>query len=293
LTETSTSRRRFLKAAAAAAAMGTLAIGADATLLEPNRPRLIRVEIPLARLPQDFDRFTIVQLSDFHYDPYFSAVPIAAAVRMANDLAPDLVALTGDFVSTPVFGGTEKTIRAAWQAEPCGEILRGLRARHGVWAVLGNHDAFSNASHVEKALTGVGVGVLGNSAVPIERQGRRFWLAGIGDVLAGDADLWAALHGIPPSETVVLLAHEPDFADAVARHSVDLQLSGHSHGGQVRFPLVGAVYLPRMGRKYPKGLRRVNGLSVYTNVGIGTLGVPMRWNCPPEITLITLRSLQP
>jgi len=92
---------------------------------------------------------------------------------------------------------------------------------------------------------------------------------------------------------VVLLAHEPDFADHATHHNVDLQLSGHSHGGQVRFPLVGAVYLPHLARKYPMGLRQVGQLMLYTNVGIGTLFIPVRWNCPPEVTLITLRSLQP
>jgi predicted MPP superfamily phosphohydrolase len=91
----------------------------------------------------------------------------------------------------------------------------------------------------------------------------------------------------------VLLAHEPDFADHTAKYPVDLQLSGHSHGGQIRLPLLGPVYLPTLGRKYPRGLRTIDRLSLYTNVGIGTLYVPVRWNCAPEITLITLRSLKP
>jgi hypothetical protein len=94
------------------------------------------------------------------------------------------------------------------------------------------------------------------------------------------------------TDPVVLLAHEPDFADYAARYPIDLQLSGHSHGGQIRFPLVGAVYLPRLARKYPRGLRKIERLMLYTNVGIGTLYIPVRWNCAPELTLITLRSLQ-
>jgi len=281
-----------LKVASAAAAAGTLAVATDASIFEPNRPRLVRIEIPLSRLARALDGFTIVQLSDFHYDPYFSVVPIERAVRISNDLSPDLVVLTGDFVSVPALGGAKTARKAAEQAVPCVQILQALRARHGVWSVLGNHDAFSDPQHIEAALQRGGIPVLRNAAIPVEREGRKLWLAGVEDVLRGDADLSEALRGIPSGDPIVLLAHEPDFADLVARYPVDLQLSGHSHGGQVRFPLVGAIYLPPLGRKYPLGLRQIDRLTLYTNVGLGTLQIPVRWNCSPEVTLITLRSLQ-
>jgi uncharacterized protein len=293
VTDTLTSRRRFLRVLPAAAAAASLALAGDSILYEPNLPRLVRVEIPLARLPRAFDGFTIVQLSDFHYDPYFSVVPMEAAVRMANDLRPDLIVLTGDFVSSPLFGGTSARIRAAHeQAEPCVQILESLRAPKGVWAVLGNHDAFTDPLYVEGTLQSAGIQVLSNSAAPLERDGRRFWLAGVRDVMARMSNLSRTLRQVPSGETVVLLAHEPDFADTAARRPIDLQLSGHSHGGQVRLPFVGAIYLPPLGRKYPSGLRQIERLTLYTNVGIGTLDLPVRWNCPPEVTLITLRSLQ-
>ncbi len=293
MTGTSSSRRRFLKIASRAAAVGALAVGADATLIEPNRPRLVRQEILLRRLPPAFDGFTILQLSDFHYDPYFSAIPIAAAVRIANSLKPDLVVLTGDFVSSAIIYRSSLLRRATAHIEPCAGVLRGLSAPSGIWAALGNHDVFSEPDHIQATLRSAGIQVLRNRAVPIERDGQRFWLAGVGDVLARDANLEEALQGTSSTEAVVLLAHEPDFADYTARYPVDLQLSGHSHGGQVCFPLIGAVYFPRMARKYPRGLRRVGKLMLYTNVGIGTLFIPVRWNCPPEVTLITLRSRQP
>jgi len=254
---------------------------------------VVRVDIPLARLPQEFDGFTIIQLSDFHFDPYFSIIPIRKSVQIANDLKPDLVVLTGDFVSAPTIESALRNKRAALQADPCSEALKDLRAPHGVWAVLGNHDAFSDPVHVTEALKAGAINVLSNSAAPIERSSSRFWLAGLSDVLARRADLDATLKGISPEEPVVLLAHEPDFADHTVKYPVDLQLSGHSHGGQIRLPLLGPVYLPRLGRKYPRGLRTIDRLSLYTNVGIGTLYVPVRWNCAPEITLITLRSLKP
>lgn len=292
MTEVSTSRRRFLKVASAAAAAGTLAVATDASIFEPNRPRLVRIEIPLSRLPRVFDGFTIVQLSDFHYDPFFSVVPIERGVRMSNDFSPDLVVLTGDVVSVPALGGVKAARQAAGQAVPCVQILQALRARHGVWSVLGNHDAVSDAGYIEAALRRGGIPVLRNAAIPLEREGRKLWLAGVEDVLKGDPDLSEALRGIPSGDPIVLLAHEPDFADLVAQYPVDLQLSGHSHGGQVRFPLVGAVYLPPLGRKYPLGLRQIDQLTLYTNVGLGTLQIPVRWNCSPEVTLITLRSLQ-
>jgi uncharacterized protein len=290
LTSAPTTRRRFLKIAAAA---GALSIGADATVLEPNHPRVVRVDIPLLRLAPEFDGFTIIQLSDFHFDPYFSIIPIRKSVQITNDLKPDLIVLTGDFVSAPTIESALRNRRAALLADPCSEVLKDLRARHGVWAVLGNHDAFSDPVHVTEALTAGGINVLANSAVPIEMTSRRFWLAGVTDVLARHADLDAALKGISAEDAVVLLAHEPDFADHTVKYPVDLQLSGHSHGGQIRAPLIGAVYLPKLGRKYPRGLKKIDRLSLYTNVGIGTLYVPVRWNCAPEITLITLRSLKP
>lgn len=290
MTSPSTTRRRFLKIAAAA---GALAIGADATVFEPNEPRLVRVDIPLSRLPREFDGFTILQLSDLHFDPYFSIVPIRKAVRMADELKPDLVVLTGDYVTAPTIPSKERDKLAARMVDPCTVVLRDLRAQQGVWSVLGNHDTSSDPAHITAVLTEAGINVLSNTAAPIERNGRRFWLAGVADVLRSHADLDAALKAVSPAEAVVLLAHEPDFADHAARYPVDLQLSGHSHGGQVRFPLIGPVYLPRLARKYPKGLRRIDRLTLYTNVGIGTLYIPVRWNCAPEVTLITLRSLQP
>jgi predicted MPP superfamily phosphohydrolase len=290
LTSPSTTRRRFLKIAAAA---GALAIGTDATVFEPNQPRLVRVDIPLRRLPREFDGFTIIQLSDFHFDPYFSVIPIRKSVHMSNQLNPDLVVLTGDYVTVPAIPNQERNRQAARLVEPCSEVLHALRARHGVWSVLGNHDTFSDPAYITGSLSDAGIRTLSNDAVPIERNGRRFWLAGIGDVLGHRADLNLALKGISPAEPVVLLVHEPDFADHVAKYPVDLQLSGHSHGGQVRLPLIGALYLPSLAKKYPKGLRSIDGLMLYTNVGIGTLYIPVRWNCAPEVTQITLRSMPP
>ena len=277
-------RRNFIRLAAAA---GVAAVAADSTLLEPNRPRIVRKEIALRRWPERLQGFTIALLSDFHYDPYFSAHPLKAAIGMVNGLRPDLIVLTGDFVSMPVFSRDDE--KAASAAEPCARLLRQMQAPHGLWAIMGNHDYSTDAGVVTDALQSQGIHVLANQSVAIEPQGGRFWLSGVNDVLSETANLDSTLHSVPRDEATILLAHEPDYADYVAQHPVDLQLSGHSHGGQVRIPLVRPLYLPDLARKYVWGLYQIGPLTLYTNPGLGTVGLPVRWNCPPEITLLSLR----
>jgi predicted MPP superfamily phosphohydrolase len=277
------SRRNFIRFAAGA---GVAALGVDTVLLEPNRPHLVHKEIRLHRWPSRLDGFTIALLSDFHYDPYFSIHPIRSAVSTVNAIRPELVVLTGDFVTVPEFGEHDK---GAASAEPCAELLSGLRSPHGLWAVLGNHDVFTDPDRVTDALRKQKIRVLSNESVPIETNGGRFWLAGVDDVLGRTADLDKTLHDVPSGEATVLLAHEPDYADYVARHPVDLQLSGHSHGGQIRFPWIGPLYLPDLAKKYICGQFQIGNLTLYTNPGIGTITLPVRMNCPPEVTLLTLR----
>jgi uncharacterized protein len=279
-----TNRRKFIGLAAAA---GLAAIGGDSFLVEPNHPSVVRREVALRRWPVQLEGFTIALLSDLHYDPHFSAHPLRAAIGLVNGLSPDLIVLTGDFVTNPSYGGNAE--KAAATAAPCAELVKQMRATHGLWAVLGNHDFDTDPDRVTSELLSHGIQVLGNRSVPIESKGGRFWLSGVNDILSGTCDLNATLADIPHEEATVLLAHEPDFADYVAKHPVDLQLSGHSHGGQVRIPFLPPLYLPEMGRKYFNGLYKIGPLTLYTNPGLGTMGLPIRWNCPPEITLLTLR----
>jgi predicted MPP superfamily phosphohydrolase len=247
LSSLSTTRRQFLGWAAAA---GAVALVGDGILLEPNRPRIVRQDFFLPRWPERLDGFTIALLSDFHFDPNFSVHPLHAAVPMVNDLRPDLIALAGDFVSAPLFGAEGK---AAFEAEPCARLLRQMTAPHGLWAVLGNHDYETDPDHVTQALQAENIRVLANQSEAIERNGARIWLAGVTDVLSWTADLSETLHRVPTGEAVILLAHEPDFADEASRFPIDLQLSGHSHGGQIRLPLLPPLYLPPLARKYVLG----------------------------------------
>jgi predicted MPP superfamily phosphohydrolase len=264
----------------------TAVVAADAIFFAPNRPRVVREEFFLPRWPERLDGFTVAVLSDFHFDPYFSVHPLHAAIPMVNDLRPDLIVLPGDFVSVPLFGDEAK---GAFAAEPCARLLHQLTAPHGLWAVLGNHDEGTDRKHVARALQAENIRVLANQSEAIEAGGGRFWLAGVNDVLSRTADLSKTLRRVSAGEPVILLAHEPDFADAAASFPVDLQISGHSHGGQIRLPLLPPLYLPEMAKKYVWGRYQVGPLLLYTTAGLGTIGVPMRLNCPPEIALLTMR----
>ena len=276
-------RRKFIRLAATA---GVATLAADTLLIEPNRPRITRLDLALRRWPARLNGFTIALLSDFHYDPYFSAHPLKASIGMVNDLHADLIVLTGDFVSDPLIGDHKK---AASAVEPCAQFLREMRASHGLWAVLGNHDRSTDPNRITGVLRSAGIQVLINQSVPMESNGARFWLGGTDDVLDGKPDLASTLRQIPADEAAVLLAHEPDYADHVARFPVDLQLSGHSHGGQVRIPFVHPLFLPGLAKKYIWGLYKIGALTLYTNPGLGTVRLPIRLNCPPEITFLTLR----
>jgi predicted MPP superfamily phosphohydrolase len=273
-------RRKFMRLTLASTLMlgGNLAWGG---FVEPHWLSLERVDVRLPRLPAAFDGLTIAQLSDFHYDIQFiGGSEVDEAVNLANGLGADLIVLTGDYIS----GHTSIPY-----AGPCLERLARLQAPLGVYAILGNHDHWSGAEAVAAAVRDHHIPLLRNAAVPLERDGARLWLAGVDDVWEKQCHLDRALQGVPRREATILLAHEPDFADEAARYPVDLQLSGHSHGGQVRLPFVGAPILPYLGRKYPDGLRYAGHLPVYTNRGLGMIYPTIRWNCPPEVTLFTLK----
>lgn len=252
---------------------------------EPQHPVTESIQIRLARLPEAFHGFRIAQITDIHFGPYMDRAGLERSVRLGQAFQPDLIALTGDFVSHPF------RQRNGWEgaknAEPCADVFARWKGVP-IIAVLGNHDHWNNAQMVAGALAERGIRVLRNEAETIERGGQKLWVAGIDDALEGKADLSQSIARIPRRDATILLAHEPDFADYAARFPVDLQLSGHSHGGQVRLPGVGPIILPGMAHKYHTGLNRVAQLQVYTSRGIGVINPPVRLNCLPEVTLITL-----
>jgi predicted MPP superfamily phosphohydrolase len=280
-------RRRFLTAGLASAAGLALYSGEIARhVIEISHP-----EIRLRNLPEAFDGFHIVQLSDIHLNEFTEPFFLREAVDHINRLRPDAVFLTGDFVTHELLP-RKWSIPNAWK---CAGILEGLQCPQS-YAVLGNHDVIVSPHAVTEALTASGITVLRNACVALERESARLWLSGLDDPVEGHPDIDRA---IPESirnragEPILLMCHAPDFADPLLDHpagsAVQLMLSGHTHGGQVRLPFVGPTGLPVWGKKYVEGIFHLQGLQLYVNRGIGTVGLPFRLNCPPEITSMTLR----
>jgi predicted MPP superfamily phosphohydrolase len=231
----------------------------------------------LSGLPEAFRGFRILQLSDIHHSLFVPRDQVAMAVDLANRLKPDLIALTGDFVTYS---------RAS--IEPVAEILGGLRARAGVVAVLGNHDFRVDAKVIEQALRRRRIEVLRNRHIRLTENGETLHVAGVDDYGYG-ADLESALRGVPEGAPTVLLAHNPRLVVLAACHGVGLMLSGHTHGGQVNVPLLGTVY----GRspeqlRYKIGWDRLGETQIYVSRGIGTIVLPWRFRCPAEIACLEL-----
>jgi predicted MPP superfamily phosphohydrolase len=282
-----TTRRRFLLASACAGA-GLALYGGE---IERHWIEVTHRDVFLPGLPQAFNGFRIAQLSDIHMDDYTEPFLLRDAVRHINGMNPDAVFLTGDFVTRGLVP-KRFAIETAWQ---CANLLNQLQCPHR-YAVLGNHDVLISARDITEALSANGIAMLVNAHLPIERDGARFWLAGLDDALEGKADPELA---IPESirnvahEPIVLLCHAPDYVDDLfptpVGGAISLMLSGHTHGGQIRAPFVGPMVLPPLGQKYVEGWFHFGNLQLYVNRGLGTVGVPVRFDCPPEITLFTLR----
>lgn len=284
-------RRRFLTASACA--VGGVALYAGE--IERHWLEVSHRDVSISGLHAAFDGLRIAQLSDIHFDEFTEPYFLHEVVERTNRLNPDIVFVTGDFVTeAPISDNMFR--HAVW---PCASILNQLKCSQR-YACLGNHDFMVGPQEVTAALTANGFRVLRNSHLPIERDSGKFWLAGLEDPSEGHPDPEAA---IPesirnlPHEPVVLLCHGPDYADNLLAQpvgqAVTLMLSGHTHGGQVRLPFVGAMFLPTFGKKYVKGWFQLGNLQLHVNRGIGTIKVPVRFNCPPEITLMTLRTAPP
>jgi len=275
------SRRSFLKLTGAATFATLGAITAYSLIEnEANSPVVEHVQIPIPNLPSALDRFRIVQISDIHHNQYpFTTIRlVSSAVQMANDLKPDLIVITGDFV---------------WhEVEPIYELmpaLAHLNAKYGVYLGLGNHDYWTNLEAVTHAIDQQRLPLLVNQGVPISIGKSTLYLASLDDGWSGKPDLASAMADWSDDAITILLMHEPDLAP---RYAVDkrihLQLSGHSHGGQVRLPFYGPLVLPYLAWEYPMGLYKIDEMWLYTNRGLGTTNIPVRVNCAPEIAELTL-----
>ncbi len=278
------SRRAFLRASGISL-LGFSGAGLGGAFysarVEPEWLNVTRVSFPIPDLPPAFDGYTIAQISDIHLGDWMTRDRLRRVIDAVLSLEPDLAVVTGDFVT------------AITEAVPViiAEEFARLRGRDGGLAILGNHDHWTHAPTVSAAVIASGLTLLRNAHHVIRRSGAALAVAGVDDVWEQHHDLDAALDRAPAGAPVVLLAHEPDYADEVAAGGrVSLQLSGHSHGGQVRLPFRGGFILPPWGKKYPHGYYRVGAMHLYTNVGVGMVRPAVRFMCRPEITLAELKA---
>lgn len=271
-------RRNFLRFGFYGSGAGLFGYG---SLIERRFPVIERVTCPLPPRHGGLDGLTIALMSDFHHDDFEDDTLMGRAIEATNALNPDLVMLTGDYISRDPAG-----------LEMLGEHFGNLRARLGVFGCLGNHDQWVNGPKITAKLERSGVSTLVNAATELRAPatGERFLLAGLESAWDGDPNLAKTLRGAPSDLPVLLGWHEPDPFDTVEDDRVLLQMAGHTHGGQVCAPFYGAIRLPSYGKKYVAGLFERGGRRLYVTRGIGAMGVPVRFCCPPEIALLTLRA---
>ena len=253
-----------------------LSVTARHALAEADTLTVETVQIHLRRLPKSLDGFRLVHLSDIHHSPFTSLEHISRAVEIANELKPEMFVLTGDFVS-----------HESEYIQPMAQAMGRLKSEFGTFACLGNHDHRTDAPLVTDSLRAENIRVLINEGFRFTARGASFWLGGVDDYMVGITDLRAALRGSFPDEMKMLLAHNPKTIYRAARASVDVMFSGHTHGGQVRLRDEEKKILPR--RRFASGLYRRKDTQVYITRGIGTVVLPVRFGCPPEISLIELK----
>lgn len=264
-----------------AAVAGAGVLGYDAWAVAPFDPVLERVELPLPSAHADLNGLTIGFIADTHLGPSMGEDDVARAVRLIEAEHPDLVLFGGDYISA-----------SPRYAAPAAAILGALAktAPLGAYAVLGNHDCGESGRDqiVTAALEDAGIPVLRNQSAVVDTGRGQLWIAGVDEAIMARADPERTFADIPRGAATLALWHEPDYVRQTAQLGAFAQLSGHSHAGQVRLPGVGPLFLPKGGQRYVMGLNHALGMPVYTTRGVGVFLPPIRINCPPEVTLLTL-----
>ena len=271
-------RRTFLKRLRNFAALPVLAGGgawAFGSTLERHRLVVEKQDLALNLGPSAPPKLRVVALSDFHFDPLYEHDYVLECVRRANELQPDIVFLLGDYIT-----------KAVTRMDELATILSGLKQRYGIYACLGNHDHWEDPKHVVQCLQKSGIDLLLNQHTRVKCADGELVVAGLASVWGGSPDWAATSKGLKPTDRVVTLMHEPDFIYRLKAYpqQIAVQLSGHTHGGQVCLPGIGALQLPRWGHRYEAGLYDVDGIKLYVTRGVGTVHVNLRLFCPPEIT---------
>lgn len=274
-----TMSRRLAIGLAAAATLGGAVVGIVARFVLPYRPRVTHIVVTLPRKHFNLSGLRIAYVTDIHVGPAFSADKLQPIVDALHREKPDILLFGGDFISeSPRFLDT---------ATPAlSEMV--TSARYGAYAVLGNHDISNIRSRVTTALRDAGIHVLENKAACIETSRGDLWIAGVDDAIMGRADVESTFRDVPGEAACICLWHEPDHAETAEHFGPFLQLSGHTHGGQVRLPAIGPLALPILGKRYPSGRYQVGNMTLYVSNGIGMYRPPVRLNCPPELAIIRL-----
>jgi len=262
--------------------LGAAASVVDAHWIEPNLLFVTRKNVACAKLPPGLDGLRIGLLSDFHYRPGRDGELLDKAVARMRAEKPDIIALTGDYMSQ------DPRVVA-----PMLERLQGLHATHGIFAILGNHDGWSGSRDtLRRQFEKAGISFLINRNSQLSIRGEKFAVAGTDFVWLGKPDPVATLKGIAPDTPVLALVHEPDYFDTMAaQRDITLQVSGHTHGGQCRVPIIG--YAPRSvphGKKYVEGHHVRGNSNLFVTTGVGTTGPRVRFSCPPELAMLTLKA---
>ena len=279
MTKFELNRRRFLTGLAATPLFAISATAAYARFIEPYYYRIAEQDVFLRDLPPAFENFRITQITDVHHSRIVGLDELQRVVNLAQSTRPDLIALTGDYTTT-----YRRFI------EPCAESLGGLNAPEGVWAVLGNHDHYTDRELTTRALERNHIPVLNNANTRLRRGSETLQLAGIDDWSWARTDWDRAFYGIDKNRPTVLLSHQPAVLDLAQTQRVSLILSGHTHGGQVTLPFLGApASLATKDLKYAHGLFRRGDTQLYVSSGTGVIGLPVRLGARPEIAVLRLR----
>lgn len=269
--------RRFIQFTVGVGTIFGLAIALYAHYVEPFRPRIRHITIPLPRNQQHLNGLRIAFVSDTHVGPHYEAKHLLPVAESLERIGPDFVIFGGDYISE-----SPRYIDEA--IPPLGRMAKA--ARLGSFAVLGNHDISNVRSRVSAALEDVGIPLMVNRAQRFSFGDGEFWIVGIDDILLGQPDLVTAFADVPADAASIAVWHEPDWAERTAPFGPFLQLSGHTHGGQIRIPGKGEIALPRLGKRFPDGQYMIDDMTLLVSRGLGMYRPPMRFNCPPEVLLI-------
>lgn len=266
------------------------------SFIEPHLIQIREYEVALDGVPESADGLRIAHLSDLHCSAITSHKLVRRIVAMTNDLAPDLILMTGDYVSRrnsylPISGARIWAQPLMTYAHRMAEEVRHLRAPGGVFAVLGNHDiADDNGPAITALLEGAGIRVLDNANTPV----RGLPLCGVEDLRAGKPDLPRAFAGVAPETPQIILSHNPRILSVLEDRNA-LVLAGHTHAGQVHLPVTHYRRRPSDMRHSPyfQGWYRSGRAQMYVHSGLGSVHFPVRLRCPPEIAIFTLRPKEP